>query len=110
VEWGKAEGGSAGDEVHWHAGLVEETVESLPQPDLIVTNPPRAGMARTVSTVIDRWAANRPGGRLAYVSCDPATLARDLKRMPHLRMRSVTAYDLFPQTCHVETLAVLEAQ
>ena len=47
--------------------------------------------------------------RLVYVSCDPATLARDLKRMPALRIARVTAYDLFPQTAHVETLAVLEA-
>jgi tRNA/tmRNA/rRNA uracil-C5-methylase (TrmA/RlmC/RlmD family) len=47
---------------------------------------------------------------LVYVSCDPATLARDIARMPSFRIREVTAYDLFPQTSHVETLVALEAR
>jgi tRNA/tmRNA/rRNA uracil-C5-methylase (TrmA/RlmC/RlmD family) len=46
---------------------------------------------------------------MAYISCDPATLARDIGRMPALRVGRVMAYDLFPQTSHVETLALLEA-
>ena len=54
-------------------------------------------------------AAGRAAARLSYVSCDPATLARDVARMPSLRLAAVTAYDLFPQTSHVEILAVLEA-
>jgi tRNA/tmRNA/rRNA uracil-C5-methylase (TrmA/RlmC/RlmD family) len=45
-----------------------------------------------------------------YVSCDPATLARDLARMPSLAVAQVRAYDLFPQTSHVETVVVLEAR
>ena len=89
---------------------VPAVAELDPEPDLVVTNPPRTGMAKAVSAAVDRWARGRPGARVAYVSCDPATLARDVKRMPHVGLRSVVAYDLFPQTCHVETLAVLEAQ
>jgi len=45
---------------------------------------------------------------VVYVSCDPATLARDLSRMPGYRLADVRAFDLFPQTAHVETVAVLD--
>jgi 23S rRNA (uracil1939-C5)-methyltransferase len=109
VAWGEAHEQERGA-VNRVAGLVERVLSRLPEPDAVVANPPRAGMAKSVSAALDRWAAGRSGARVAYVSCDPATLARDLKRMPHLELRSVTAYDLFPQTSHVETLAVLEAE
>jgi 23S rRNA (uracil1939-C5)-methyltransferase len=46
---------------------------------------------------------------VAYISCDPATLSRDLARLPTLRLVSVRAFDQFPQTAHVETLTLLEA-
>ena len=42
-----------------------------------------------------------------YVSCDPATLARDVGRLPAWRMASVQAFDMFPQTAHVETVCEL---
>ena len=42
-----------------------------------------------------------------YVSCDPATLARDLSRMPRYRIASIRAFDMFPQTAHVETVCEL---
>jgi 23S rRNA (uracil1939-C5)-methyltransferase len=45
---------------------------------------------------------------LVYISCDPATLARDLQRLPSFRLKLVQAFDLFPQTTHVETVVVLE--
>jgi 23S rRNA (uracil1939-C5)-methyltransferase len=45
--------------------------------------------------------------RIVYVSCDPATLARDLGRLPGFRVSDVRAFDLFPQTAHVETVVVL---
>jgi tRNA/tmRNA/rRNA uracil-C5-methylase (TrmA/RlmC/RlmD family) len=43
------------------------------------------------------------------VSCDPATLARDVARLPSYAVRSTAAFDLFPQTSHVEAVVVLEA-
>jgi len=44
---------------------------------------------------------------MIYVSCDPATLARDLARMPRYRIASLRAFDMFPQTAHVETVCEL---
>jgi 23S rRNA (uracil1939-C5)-methyltransferase len=75
-------------------------------PDLVVMDPPRTGLSRAaVARVID---LNAP--RLLYVSCEPATLARDLTRFGHTgyRCRRVLAFDMFPQTAHVETLVELQ--
>jgi 23S rRNA (uracil1939-C5)-methyltransferase len=86
------------------AGRVEDVLTELRSPDAVITNPPRTGMHERVSAELERV---RPG-RLVYISCDPATLARDLQRMPGYRLTSLQAFDLFPQTTHVETVAVLE--
>lgn len=92
------------------AAPVEEALHRLPDPDAVLANPPRQGLHRRVAQCLEKLAARRRGARLAYVSCDPATLARDLSRMPAFHLSRVTTYDLFPQTSHVETLAYLEAQ
>jgi tRNA/tmRNA/rRNA uracil-C5-methylase (TrmA/RlmC/RlmD family) len=81
----------------------------LPPPDLVVVNPPRTGLAPTVATRLQRWGAAVSTARLAYISCDPATLARDLALMPAFEIRKLLAFDMFPQTAHVETLTALEA-
>ncbi len=108
IEWARDQ--EAGGRIHWVTGLVEESLHRLPAPDAVVVNPPRGGLAARVSGALQAWAAGRPSARLAYVSCDPATLARDLARMPSLAVVQLRAYDLFPQTSHVETVAVLEAR
>ncbi len=111
IEWarGRERFGGGQEAVQRIAARVEESLHRLPEPDAVVVNPPRTGMSQPASAALEAWAGRRPGGRLSYVSCDPATLARDLARMPSLRLRALTAYDLFPQTSHVETLALLEA-
>ena len=74
-------------------------------PETVVLDPPRAGLGRTEA----RALADLPARRVVYLSCDPATLARDLAelRCGGFRLRQVEAFDLFPQTPHVEALAVL---
>lgn len=75
--------------------------------DVIVVDPPRAGLAADVV----RRLSEQPARAIAYVSCDPATLARDLARFGEAGVFSparVTPVDLFPQTYHVETVTLLE--
>ena len=74
--------------------------------DVLVLDPPRVGVESGLREVI---ATSGPR-RCVYVSCDPATLARDLRVLAEggYRLQSVRAFDLFPQTPHVETIARLE--
>lgn len=86
------------------AGDVAAELASRLPADLVVANPPRGGLAPEVSAAL----AASPPKRLVYVSCDPATLARDAGRLAPLRLVSTRCFDLFPQTAHVETVAVFE--
>lgn len=75
--------------------------------DIIVVDPPRSGLA---ADVVSRLS-EQPARAIAYVSCDPATLARDLGRFEEAGVfapKRVTPVDLFPQTYHVETVTLLE--
>ncbi len=74
--------------------------------DLVVLDPPRTGAGREVIELI---AAREPRA-IAYVACDPAALARDIAYAADAgyRVRSVRAFDAFPMTHHLETIAVLE--
>jgi 23S rRNA (uracil1939-C5)-methyltransferase len=76
-----------------------------PRPDLIVVDPPRTGLEGGINALLVEVAAPR----VAYVSCDPATLARDLKVLlaGGYAIESVTLADLFPQTFHLETVVHL---
>lgn len=75
------------------------------RPDVLVVDPPRKGLA---PDVIDSIAAMGPE-RVVYVSCDPATLARDLKLFQEkgYHAEKAEAYDLFPRTKHVETVVLM---
>ena len=74
--------------------------------DALVVDPPRAGLA---DGVVESIAAAAPA-RVAYVSCNPATWARDVARFENegYRLTSVQPVDLFPQTYHVEVASVFE--
>jgi len=111
VAWGRdrARGWHRGVAVRWEAEAAERAVARLPDPDVAVVNPPRTGLGAEVAEALLRRAQRARPFRVVYVSCDPATLARDLRRLPGFGLRSVRAFDLFPQTAHVETLSVLEA-
>jgi 23S rRNA (uracil1939-C5)-methyltransferase len=99
-----AEAERRGPPARRHAARVEHVLRELRPPELVVTNPPRTGMDARVADALERL---RPA-RVVYVSCDPATLARDVSRLPGYRLADVRAFDLFPQTAHVETVAVLD--
>lgn len=87
------------------ADRVEAALPSALPADLVVLNPPRAGIAAEAADAL--LAAPPP--RIIYVSCDPATLARDVRRLaPVFALRSIRCFDLFPQTAHVETVAELQ--
>jgi tRNA/tmRNA/rRNA uracil-C5-methylase (TrmA/RlmC/RlmD family) len=78
----------------------------LPQARLVVADPPRAGLAREV---VDYLTGDSPAERFAYVSCDPATLARDLGLLiaGGWRVDGLRAFDAFPMTHHVECVVTL---
>ena len=78
------------------------------RPDVICVDPPRKGLA---PDVVEAAASMRPG-RIVYVSCDPATLARDVARFAPLGYCPVRAcaVDLFPGTAHVETVVLLSRE
>ena len=74
-------------------------------PDLLVVDPPRAGLGRDVTTALEKL---RPR-KITYVSCDPATLSRDLALLLEsgYRLRKMHLLDLFPQTFHLESVTHL---
>ena len=98
-----------GEGVRGVVGRVEDEVGRLADPDFVVANPPRSGMD---ARVIDALRSRAPRA-IRYISCDPATLARDVKRLlaaggPPYQVTGLRAFDLFPQTAHVETVLGLE--
>ena len=85
----------------------EDALSKLPQPDVIFLNPPRKGCAeKLMKQIIEKRVE-----RVIYISCDPATLARDLKTLVSggYEICSIQPFDMFPQTTHVETLVSLKA-
>lgn len=93
------------------AGTVESLISDALPADVVVLNPPRAGVDAAVTEVLSAQlrAADAPS-LLVYVSCDPATLARDVARLTGWRVETVTCFDMFPQTAHVETVCLLRPE
>ena len=86
-------------------GLEAMSLIEKHQPDVIITDPPRAGMHQDVVDVI-LFAEPK---RIVYVSCNPATQARDLQLLDvKYRVKAVQPVDMFPHTHHVENVVLLE--
>jgi 23S rRNA (uracil1939-C5)-methyltransferase len=86
-------------------GRVEDALPAALPADVVILNPPRGGLHERVAAAL---AGVTPPPRVViYVSCNPATLARDLTRLPGFGVASVVGFDMFPQTAHVETVCEL---
>ena len=95
-----------------HVEIISARVESIlpsrrfARPDVVLLDPPRSGLAESALEAV----ANLQAEKIVYLSCDPATLARDTARLVGrgYRVTSIEGFDLFPQTPHLEALVVLE--
>ncbi len=84
---------------------VEAALEDIGPADAIVVNPPRTGLGRRAAALLRKARADR----LVYVSCEPATLARDVRRLAEAwRPLSARPFDAFPHTGHIETVLWME--
>jgi 23S rRNA (uracil1939-C5)-methyltransferase len=95
------------DAIRFIIGRVEDHLARQGNPaKTIVVDPPRTGISRDAMEAVVNYRAQR----VVYVSCDPPTLARDARRLldSGYRMVSLKGFDLFPNTPHVEALAVFE--
>jgi len=95
------------ENVELYEAPAEEVLPHLKlKPDVVLVDPPRAGLERRA---LDGVVALNPQ-TIAYVSCDPSTLARDAARLiaAGYRLVEVTPFDLFPQTYHIESISIFE--
>jgi 23S rRNA (uracil1939-C5)-methyltransferase len=93
--------------VELYEDLVEKALPALQvTPELVLVDPPRLGLPPAALDAIVRLQP----ARVIYVSCDPATLSRDAARLARggYRLSQVEAFDLFPQTYHIESIAVFD--
>ena len=86
-------------------GRVESLITRALPADVVIVNPPRTGLDARVTSALEQQS-KKPRA-IMYVSCDPATLARDLTRMPNYQLAAIQTFDMFPQTAHVETVCEL---
>jgi len=95
------------DNVELYEGYAEDVIPHLEaNPDVVLVDPPRAGLDKAV---VDGILKSNPS-LIAYVSCDPSTLARDAARLINggYKLKEVTPFDLFPQTYHIESISIFE--
>jgi 23S rRNA (uracil1939-C5)-methyltransferase len=95
------------DNVELYEASAEDVLPSLDvKPDVVIVDPPRAGLEKRA---LDALLHLGPP-RIAYVSCDPSTLARDAARLiaGGFSLQQVIPFDLFPQTYHIESVSIFE--
>ena len=83
---------------------VENVIEDFKDIDMIIVDPPRSGLDQKTIENIKRLSPSN----IVYVSCDPATLARDINLLKEYEVVEVTPFNMFPRTYHVETVCILE--
>jgi 23S rRNA (uracil1939-C5)-methyltransferase len=97
------------ENIELYQGTVEQVLPFMDiKPDIAIIDPPRAGIAPAAM----KGLLQCQPGQIAYISCDPSTLARDLKQLvaADYRIDSITPFDMFPQTYHIETIAILKKE
>lgn len=87
----------------FYCGESEQFIAQVEKADVILLNPPRKGCEKSFLEGVERLKPER----VIYVSCDPATLARDLALLSGYAVEKVQPFDMFPQTAHVETVVQL---
>ena len=85
---------------------VENVIEQFNNIDLIIVDPPRAGLDIKTINYIEKIAPDT----IIYVSCDPVTLARDLNLLDSYEVLEVTPFNMFPRTYHVESVILLQGK
>ena len=83
---------------------VENVIEDFKDIDMIIVDPPRLGLDQKTIENIKRLSPSN----IVYVSCDPATLARDINLLKEYEVVEVTPFNMFPRTYHVETVSILK--
>jgi len=97
------------DNISLYEASVEDTLPALDiKPDVVLLDPPRSGMAKAARDALIALSAPL----VIYISCDPATLSRDLKAFlaKGYQLDEIKAFDMFPQTYHIESIAILHKQ
>ena len=89
--------------VDFICGDVSKLIDDNISGNIIVVDPPRTGLDNHTIEVINNINVDK----LIYVSCDPMTLVRDLKKLDNYRINDITLVDMFPQTHHVESVVLL---
>lgn len=92
------------ENVTFQCGEAEKLIDQVGKVDVILLNPPRKGCEKSFLEGVERLKPER----VIYVSCDPATLARDIALLPSYQIEKVQPFDMFPQTAHVETVVQLK--
>ncbi|MCS7247612.1 MAG: class I SAM-dependent RNA methyltransferase [Anaerolineales bacterium] len=94
------------EQVELYEATAEQVLAQLDlRPQTILLDPPRSGLSQTVREALARLAPPQ----IAYISCDPATFARDLRYLAQrgYRLEQLAFFDMFPQTYHIETVGIL---
>ncbi|MFW5782568.1 MAG: methyltransferase domain-containing protein, partial [Candidatus Muiribacteriaceae bacterium] len=91
--------------IEFYTGSVNGLVDSFSKADTLIFDPPRAGLSKKVL----QHTIEKAPARIFYLSCDPATLQRDLKELTdRYDIQKICTFDMFPQTYHFESLAILK--